>query len=58
MWLQDMPPMQAAHAPDSDAWANSIAMCAVMKDEQLEDVQEWLSYYRCGKRLLPSLLFC
>ena len=40
-----MPP---SASPDGPNWRNSLAICAVMKDEQLEDVQEWLRYYRCA----------
>jgi hypothetical protein len=47
-WLEGLPAMSDAHAPDSASWSNSIAICAVMKDEQTEDVHEWLQYYQCA----------
>ena len=29
-------------------WENSIAICAVLRDENVTDVREWLQYHRCG----------
>jgi hypothetical protein len=31
---------------NSDAWSNSIALCATMRQENATDVREWLQYYR------------
>jgi hypothetical protein len=28
-------------------WDNSIAICAIMRQENITDVVEWLSYYQC-----------
>jgi hypothetical protein len=47
-WLQGLPPLPKSHSPNSENWTNSIAICAVMKDENLTDVAEWLTYHRCG----------
>ena len=33
-------------APWHASWNNSIALCAVTRDEHVEDVTEWLQYYR------------
>lgn len=32
------------HDEESD---NSVAICAIMKQEQLPDIWEWLMYHRC-----------
>ena len=40
--------MDESHSPDSSEWSNSVALCAVMKDENIDDVTEWLAYYRCA----------
>lgn len=44
-WLEDLPPMPPNHSPESEEWTNSIAVCAIMRDENLKDVMEWLRYY-------------
>ena len=36
------------HGPDSEEWDNSFAICSIMKDENITDVREWLTYYRCA----------
>ena len=43
-------------SPDSPAWSNSLALCAVMKDENITDVREWLQYYRCVQRSAAALV--
>lgn len=40
------------HAPWNKKWRNSIAICATMRQENVTDVVEWLTYYRC----VPSQL--
>ena len=46
--LSGLPPLPLSHAPSSDTWDNRIAVCAIMKDENTDDVTEWLAYYRCA----------
>lgn len=53
-WLEGLPEMSPEHAPTSPAWTNSVAICASMKDEHLEDVVEWLEYHRCAVPPLQS----
>jgi hypothetical protein len=50
-WLENLPPLPKSHGPDSPKWNNSVAICAIMKDENLTDVREWLTYYRCADRI-------
>jgi hypothetical protein len=40
-------PAAEERAPWHADWNNSIALCAVMRDENVMDVAEWLTYYRC-----------
>lgn len=41
--------------PMSDAWDNSIAVCAIMMQEQINDIREWLLYHKYGPfPLLPA----
>lgn len=37
--------------PGSENWDNSIAVCAIMKQERISDVLEWLLYHRCDTSL-------
>lgn len=53
-WLTDMPPLPESHSPDGGHWTNSVAVCAIMKDENITDVVEWLAYYKCALVLLMS----
>ena len=46
-WLSDLEVMHTDHSPSSPKWVNSIAVCAVMKNENVTDVTEWLRYYQC-----------
>ena len=46
-WLSDLEVMKMVHSPSSPKWVNSIAVCAVMKNENVTDVTEWLRYYQC-----------
>jgi hypothetical protein len=32
--------------PQSGEWDNTIAVCAIMKQERLSDIREWLLYHR------------
>ena len=34
--------------PQSEAWDNSVAVCAIMKQEKLSDIREWLLYHQCA----------
>lgn len=45
-WLSGLPVMPPNHSPESPDWSNSIAICAIMRDENATDVMEWLRYYR------------
>ena len=38
--------------PQSEEWDNSVAVCAIMKQEKLSDIREWLLYHQCA---LPPL---
>ena len=40
-------PQKRVH-PLSDDFANTVAVCSLMKDEEVADVREWLEYHRCG----------
>lgn len=47
-WLSGLPKLPESHAPNSEHWSNSIAICAIMKDENITDVAEWVSYHKCA----------
>ena len=47
-WLTGMPALDESHSPGSNEWSNSVAICAIMKDENIDDLVEWLAYYRCA----------
>ena len=47
-WLSGLPKLPETHSPVSEHWTNSVAICAIMKDENITDVREWLTYYRCA----------
>ena len=47
--LCDLP---KSFGPWNKKWENSIAICAVMRDENVTDVREWLQYHRCGNVFL------
>ena len=34
--------------PQSEEWDNSVAVCAIMKQEKLSDIREWLLYHQCA----------
>lgn len=55
-WLEGLQPLPAWHGPDSPNWSNSFALCATMKDENITDVVEWITYYRCDPRPGPAPL--
>ena len=46
---------QAAVSPYSKYWPNSIAICAVMKGEHVDDIREWLAYHRRAIHCLSFL---
>ena len=35
-------------APWNKNWRNSVAICATMRQENVTDVVEWLTYYQCA----------
>jgi hypothetical protein len=47
---RDLPVMKylekKAISPFSLDWDNSIAICAIMRGENTEDLREWLQYHR------------
>ena len=45
-WQGHVGAKQERTAPWEPAWGNSVAICAVMKQENVTDVREWLQYYR------------
>jgi hypothetical protein len=44
----DLSELPESKGPWHPNWSNSIAICAIMREEQIADVREWLLYYRCG----------
>jgi hypothetical protein len=46
-WVEDMQPLPEKYGPSGSKWRNSFAVCAIMKDENITDVREWISYYKC-----------
>ena len=51
----------SGNSPYSLFWENTIAVCAIMKDERPEDVLEWMDYHRCVSpmpRPFKSLELC
>ena len=55
IWELDKHPRlkKKAISPFSQEWDNSIAICAIMRRERVEDIREWLQYHRCGSK--PTL---
>lgn len=47
-WVQALDPLPESYGPDSEQWSNSFAICSIMKDENITDVREWLTYYKCA----------
>jgi hypothetical protein len=45
-------------APWHPSWNNSIAICAVMRQENITDVVEWLLYYKCVHHQMSRASFC
>jgi hypothetical protein len=43
-------------APWHPSWKNSIAICAVMRQENITDVVEWLSYYKYVPKILVGTI--
>ena len=43
--LSDLP---TSFGPWNDEWTNSVALCTIMRDENVTDVIEWIQYYRCA----------
>ena len=50
--------VHAAPTPFTTAWDNSIAICAIMRNEHTDDVREWLQYHRCGVAHQSSTACC
>jgi hypothetical protein len=50
-------PQRSVH-PSSLKWNNSLAVCALMKDEQLPDILEWLGYHRCASKQMLHCAHC
>lgn len=44
---QQQPPQREVD-PESETWDNSVAVCAIMKQERLSDIREWLLYHKCA----------
>jgi hypothetical protein len=42
----DVSPLPDSRSPFSTEWNNSVAICAIMKEENTTDVREWLMYHR------------
>ena len=45
-WLESLPALPDSRGPADANWNNSVALCGVMKDENITDVREWLHYYK------------
>lgn len=45
-WLEGLPTMPPSHSPESEQWTNRIAVCSIMRDENITDVAEWIRYYQ------------
>lgn len=45
-WLTGLPSLTKTHSPSAEYWSNSIAVCAIMKDENITDVAEWVAYHK------------
>ena len=41
-------PLVSALNPYKAEWDNSVAICAIMRQERTEDLREWLQYHRHG----------
>jgi hypothetical protein len=46
-----LPPLPINHAPWHPEWSNNMAICTIMRQENVTDVREWLDYYRCAINL-------
>ena len=43
------PPKPQKHVhPMSGDFSNTVAVCSLMKDEEVDDVMEWIEYHRCA----------
>lgn len=42
----DLPLLPESRSPDSPDWNNSVAICAIMKEENPKDLREWLLYHK------------
>lgn len=43
----DLTALSAKHSPHSSEWTNSVAICAIAKNENTTDIREWVLYHRC-----------
>ena len=44
--LRQQRPVRQGPAPWDTGWNNTVGLCAIMAAEHVEDVREWLQYYR------------
>ena len=51
--LRQQRPVRQGPAPWDTGWNNTVGLCAIMAAEHVEDVREWLQYYRRAQ-LLPA----
>ena len=45
--ISKVPWSQKRVDPLSEEFTNTVAVCSLMKDEEVDDVMEWLEYHRC-----------
>lgn len=43
----DLPELPEYRSPQGKEWTNSVAICAITKDENTTDVREWVLYHKC-----------
>lgn len=46
-------PLPPDRAPDHSHWSNSIAICTSIKDENLQDMVEWVEYHKYVRFAVP-----
>lgn len=47
----DLKQLPEKNSPYSSKWTNSVAICAIAKNENMADVREWIMYHRCDSCL-------
>jgi hypothetical protein len=42
-----LPSLPESYSNSSSSWSNSLALCTIMRNENITDLREWLTYYQC-----------